>query len=528
MPKQNTKAYIYLFIAFAEGATVMACELLGAKMTAPFFGTTLYSWAAVLAITLGGLASGYYLGGWLTMKRKADWLLQVILISSGIFMILMPLIAEAIMKAVIQMSLMSGLMVSLSIFLLPPVILFGMVSPVIVSALVEDAATSGKIAGRVYAISTVGGVLSTLLLGFYIIPQFGIQWPSVVFGIFLLLIAFLFVIKQRRILKVIIIIMISSIALKLMANKEDNKSDYVFKIQSSSEGFLGQVKVADYMLKTELFGIMPVRGLLVNNTWQTVMNLENGTPLLDYIYFVRPLLSSIPKGSDVLLVGLGGGSLCGEIQHKNHNVDVVELDPRLFKLAKRYFGLNPKTKMTIDDGRHYIRTCKKHYDMVILDVFLGENQPWHLLTLESFNEIKSILNPDGKLLIEFYGFLDGEMGNAARSLYTTLEESGFNVDVISTDSIDGIQRNFIFVAGENQIDYANLDYSGIKYTDKKIDNLEDYKMNREDFINGNHLILTDNLPALETMLLEPALEWRKELNVHFRDKFVALGQPLFY
>ena len=54
--KPDKKAFIFLSIAFVEGAVVMACELLGAKMTAPFFGTTIYSWAAVLAVTLGGLA----------------------------------------------------------------------------------------------------------------------------------------------------------------------------------------------------------------------------------------------------------------------------------------------------------------------------------------------------------------------------------------------------------------------------------------------------------------------------------------
>ena len=70
----NKKAFIFLSIAFVEGATVMACELLGAKMTAPFFGTTIYSWAAVLAVTLGGLAGGYYFGGWMSARKKPETL----------------------------------------------------------------------------------------------------------------------------------------------------------------------------------------------------------------------------------------------------------------------------------------------------------------------------------------------------------------------------------------------------------------------------------------------------------------------
>ena len=48
----------------------MAAELLGAKMLAPYFGSSLYVWATVLAITLGGLAAGYFMGGILSYKSK--------------------------------------------------------------------------------------------------------------------------------------------------------------------------------------------------------------------------------------------------------------------------------------------------------------------------------------------------------------------------------------------------------------------------------------------------------------------------
>lgn len=57
--------YLYL-IAFIEGGSVMAIELAGAKMIAPFFGTSLYVWASALAVTLGGLTTGYFAGGWAT------------------------------------------------------------------------------------------------------------------------------------------------------------------------------------------------------------------------------------------------------------------------------------------------------------------------------------------------------------------------------------------------------------------------------------------------------------------------------
>ena len=524
----NKKTTILLFsIAFIEGATVMAVELLGAKMTAPFFGTTIYSWAAVLAVTLGGLAGGYYFGGWMSTKKKPENLLQFILFSSGIFMVLMPLIAVGIMKSVMGLNLIAGLIVSLSVFLLPPVFLFGMVSPVIISALVHQADVSGKVAGRVYAISTIGGVFNTLLLGFYIIPSFGIRWPSISYGILLLLVGILLLASKKKLLKTVILIFVVGIAIKIQAGN-NHTGRQLFQISYSSEGLLGQIKVADYLNKTDSFGVMPVRGLLVNNTWQTVINMNDGVGLLDYIYFIKPMLSKFPKGSEVLLVGLGGGTLCSEIQKKGLHVEVVELDSRLPKLAKKYFGLNPRTKVITDDGRHYIGTTKKKYDLIIFDAFLGENPPWQLLTKESFMRVKSLLKPGGKFMIEFYGFLHGKNGLAGRSVFATLEEAGFQSQVVTTSVEDGIERNFIYVAGEEAFDFSNLDYSGKKYTDKDISNLREYLLPSENFYAEEYKILTDDIPVLDEMLMNPALEWRKELNVHYRDKFVAMGQPIFY
>ncbi len=59
-------------ISFVEGASVMAAEICGAKLLAPFFGSSLYVWSSVMAITLGGLASGYFIGGKLRFERNLN------------------------------------------------------------------------------------------------------------------------------------------------------------------------------------------------------------------------------------------------------------------------------------------------------------------------------------------------------------------------------------------------------------------------------------------------------------------------
>ena len=63
--------FFFYFLSFLEGVSVMAAELLGAKMLAPYFGSSLYVWASVLGITLGGLAMGYFAGGFFSGSKSA-------------------------------------------------------------------------------------------------------------------------------------------------------------------------------------------------------------------------------------------------------------------------------------------------------------------------------------------------------------------------------------------------------------------------------------------------------------------------
>ena len=101
----SKKNYLFL-LSFLEGGAVMACELIGAKLLAPFFGTSLYVWAAALALTLGGLTLGYFIGGKLSKKYAGSKeLLYWVLITAGLLLIIMPFSSELIMNRTIDFSL---------------------------------------------------------------------------------------------------------------------------------------------------------------------------------------------------------------------------------------------------------------------------------------------------------------------------------------------------------------------------------------------------------------------------------------
>ncbi|MFZ5553066.1 MAG: fused MFS/spermidine synthase, partial [Bacteroidota bacterium] len=90
----NPGRNFFYLLSFIEGACVMAAELMGAKMMAPFYGSSLYVWASVMAITLVGLASGYFAGGVLSSKKNPAKILYLCMMLAGVFTILMPFAAK--------------------------------------------------------------------------------------------------------------------------------------------------------------------------------------------------------------------------------------------------------------------------------------------------------------------------------------------------------------------------------------------------------------------------------------------------
>jgi hypothetical protein len=111
MNKSSAEKIIY-FIAFAEGAAVMGIELAGVKIISPFFGTTLYVWAAVLSVTLGGLALGYFLGGSVASRFSGLKSTPLILLIGAILIALMPFTALLIMPATANFGIRIGALIS--------------------------------------------------------------------------------------------------------------------------------------------------------------------------------------------------------------------------------------------------------------------------------------------------------------------------------------------------------------------------------------------------------------------------------
>ncbi len=122
---------------------------------------------------------------------------------------------------------------------------------------------------------------------------------------------------------------------------------------------------------------------------------EYGPMMLSSLY-----LNAAPKR--VLIIGLGGGTLPSALRQMlpNAEIDVVELDEAVYRLAQRYFDFKPDPKMHvfIEDGRVFVKRMGKQptkYDLVMLDAFEADYIPEHMLTQEFLREVKAVMTPDG-------------------------------------------------------------------------------------------------------------------------------------
>ena len=156
-------------LAFTSGFVIMSLELLGGRLLAPYFGSSIYVWGSVITVFMLALSAGYLTGGWLSLFNPSLKRFSLIFFASAATLYPLALINELLMAKVFETITdprWGSLLAALILFTLPTVIL-GLISPYAVRLLVVDVDRAGNTAGRLYFVSTIGSALGTLATSFY-------------------------------------------------------------------------------------------------------------------------------------------------------------------------------------------------------------------------------------------------------------------------------------------------------------------------------------------------------------------------
>jgi spermidine synthase len=101
----------------------------------------------------------------------------------------------------------------------------------------------------------------------------------------------------------------------------------------------------------------------------------------------------------ILEIGFGGGRTSWYLHRflPNAQVTSVELDPAVVALSRKYFGIHdePNFKVVNRDGRIFLSESKDKYDVILIDAYRGPFVPFHLLTKEFYELVKSHLAEGG-------------------------------------------------------------------------------------------------------------------------------------
>ncbi|MBT6438419.1 MAG: spermidine synthase, partial [Flavobacteriales bacterium] len=494
-----------LLVAFLllEGAAVMLVELAGARIISPYYGASLTTWASVLGVTMSSLAIGYLVGGRIVDKHKSPTkLLLYVLFGTALSTLLMPYLGNKFMFSFLEWPLELNVLSLAFIILTPTLLLFGTIPQIIIKLRSDESHDTGKIAGLSYAISTVGGIVGTFLTGFYIIPTFGITLPLIFVSIFLLIGPFWFLLVKQKKWYILIYLPLAFLMVKHYNFNQKYKQSSGIRVQHYNEGLLGQLLVADYPYQDRNGEFKYNRMLMINRMAESTIDPQTNEIIFgEYIHVMMKAIDPVSDGADVMLLGLGGGNLIKQFQKRNFNIDVCELDQRIADVAFEYFGVKNEFNLQIDDARHYLRTNKKKYDLIVFDVFKGENPPAYLLSKENFEHLNFLIKPNGIIAINFNGFLNGKIGKSGRSVIKTILNSGYQLRLFTSKGKED-ERNMIMVVSKHTVDYAPYQNSKVYaelYSGQLISDIRDYEIPLADIDTSDAILLADDQPILDIL-----------------------------
>ncbi|EIP98096.1 spermidine synthase [Opitutaceae bacterium TAV1] len=398
----NRGLHAYLLLtACVTGASVMIVEILGARMLAPYIGTSHFVWTAQIGVTLVALAAGYALGGWFADRAPRPSCMFAAILLAALLLAFTVLACRPVALACLRLALAPGSLLASAFLFFPPLLLLGMVPPFLVRLLTVSLDNVGISVGRLSAISTLGSVAGTIAVGYLLVPFFpnsGIMCGTA--GALSLLALGYFAVWRRR--------HIAGAALLTLATAGAGVwgSAYATLVHPS--------RFAEVFRANSNFGLMEVvddretgvryylNDLLVQNSHDPATDRSDA--LFTYMLHGLARAYTPQPVSDVLCIGMGVGIVPMQFAREGAGVDVVEINPAVLPLAREYFGFDPAAvRVHIGDGRRFIATPGRLYDTIILDAFLGESPPSHLMTREALAAMKARLKPGGTLVINTFG-----------------------------------------------------------------------------------------------------------------------------
>jgi spermidine synthase len=419
---------------FVCGAVLLGLEIVGSRVLAPYFGSSIFVWGSLISTFLAGLTIGYYLGGFLADRRPRLPAMAGLILLAGVLVVILPVVHPLINRAIASVDFgprLNPLLATLCLFFLPSVCM-GTVSPYAIKLAASSLATIGNTAGLIYAISTAGSIVGALVTAFYLIQMIGVRSILYSLGITLMALALFLIMAHRamtsRPSKQLIVwglcgMVCSALPALAAMNILYEKDSLYHHIIVTDDGDL--------------------RTLRFDRLRQSALDLKDPYRMVfHYTQYLHLALAFHDNPQRALFIGLGGGSAPRRF-HRDYPhlvIDVAELDPEVVSVAKRYFMFQEDDRMKVQatDGRIFLQKTPQRYDMIVLDAYYADAIPFHLTTREFLTELKAKLSPTGIVVSNVIGSVHGADSKLFRSILKTLETEFRQTYVFPVDEVSNI------------------------------------------------------------------------------------------
>lgn len=451
--------------------TTLAVELSAARLLEAVFGTSNIVWANIIGLILVYLTLGYFIGGrWADRSPRLTTFYQLLTwaaFSSG----LIPLVSDPILNAAARafpspdelsanVTIIVGSFASVLIMFAVPVTLLGCVSPFAIRLALTRVTKAGDVSGRMYAISTLGSIVGNFTPVLLLIPSVGTARTFLFFSGLLMAVSLVGLAREGGrwwgyLWMPVVLAGLAWLTLRGPVKPVEEGKRLLFEKESAYN--LIQVVEDEagwrYLLLNEGQGwhsLYHPNRLLTGFTW-------------DY-FLIGPLFNPPPfhpgQVERLAIIGLAGGTIARQYSavYGSLPIDGVEIDPEIVRAGREFFGMDlPNVHAVVADGRFFLAHRDQVYDVIAVDAYRLPYIPWHLTTVEFFQQARDHLDGDGVLIVNVgrtesdYRLVEAVVATLRTvfaSTHIIAVPDSFNAVVVATvqsSSVDNLALNLAMV-----------------------------------------------------------------------------------
>lgn len=443
---------IYYALVLLTSFIYMGFEIAAVRVLTPFFGSTMFTWGAIISTFLTGSTIGYWIGGRYADKANSRVMCITYLLVGLVSVSAVPLVSP-VLSSFNELPNNLGIVLGcILLFPLPNVALSAIVPAITKEGL--SLSFSGAQIGKFHMISAVGSILGTILITFWLLPTTSLEvvFSLFTFGLVVALLLYVAKVYRKKIVFMIPCFVFCALPFIQVLESEVNAPDTrlidekaspyhnVYIVESDiRNGIKGEYRYMQFGPK-EYQG-----GINLNNPDEVLFKYAR--------HFQEVGEKLIPNIKRVFLIGHGVGTTTRHYEELGRNVTAAEIDPVVLDMSQKYF-LYEGDSVILGDGRKLLSNEPDHsIDYLVLDAYSNDVVPFHLTTNEFFSITKKKLSMNGVMAMNVIGKLKGD--EVLDAIHSTIANQYPFVRVYASEEDENMHQNITILASNSLIERKN-------------------------------------------------------------------------